>query len=77
MSIIMDKELLIRLPSTLYKRVKRACDSEYKSISAFVRELLLERLDDTLSTNEMKIIEKERTSFNKGKGTAWRKVKRG
>lgn len=77
MSILMDKELLIRLPSSLYKRVKRACDSEYKSISAFVRELLLERLEDTLTADEMKIIEKERASFSKGKGTAWRKIKRG
>lgn len=77
MSIRMDKELLIRLPSSLYKRVRLVCGAEYKSISSFVRELLLEKLDDTLGSEEMKIIEKERASFHKGKGTEWRKVKRG
>ncbi len=77
MSIRMNKELLIRMPPDLYRRVKKVCDSEYKSISAFVRELLLERLDDTLTAEEMKIIGKERAAFNKGKGTSWRKVKRG
>lgn len=77
MSVRMDKELLIRLPLVLYKRVKSVCDSEYKSVSAFIRELLLDRLDDTLTIKEMDMIEKERAAFNKGKGTAWRSLKRG
>jgi len=77
MSIRMDKELLIRMPSFLYNSVKNACGLEYKSMSAFVRELLLERLEDTLNSEEMKAIKKERASFKKGEGIHWRKVKRG
>lgn len=77
MSLIMNKELLIRLPASLYERTKRACAVEYKSVSAFVRELLLERLDDTLGVAEIKEVEKGRAAIRKGKGTSWRKIKRG
>lgn len=64
----MDKELLIRMPSSLYNRVKSECDLEYKSMSAFVRELLLEKLDDTLSSEEMREIKKGSASFKRAKG---------
>ena len=77
MALTMDKELLIRLPKPLYDRIKLACGIEYKSISAFVRELLLERLDDSFSAQEISEIEKGRAAFTKGKGVNWRKVKRG
>jgi len=77
MALVMNKELLIRLPAALYARTKRVCDVEYKSMSAFVRELLLERLDDTLSLTETNEIEKSRAAIRKGKGTSWRKIKRG
>ena len=77
MPINMDKELLIRLPSSLYKRVKLICGREYKSISALVRELLLEKVDEMLTAEEMLAIEKESILFSKDKGTDWKKVKRG
>ncbi|MCK4810579.1 MAG: hypothetical protein KAS99_06600 [Candidatus Omnitrophica bacterium] len=77
MSVTMDKELLIRLPSSLYKRVKAVCGKEYKSISALVRELLLEKVDESLSEKEMKLIAKQSEAFHKGEGTNWREIKRG
>jgi predicted DNA-binding protein len=73
----MNKELLIRLPSSLYTRVKAACDAEYKSISALVRELLLEKLDDSLTSEELAAIDKSRKQHLSGKSVNWRKVKRG
>jgi len=77
MALTMDKELLIRLPSALYDKIRLVCGREYKSMSAMVRELLMERLADTISRSEMNEIEKGRAAFRKGKGAAWRKIKRG
>jgi len=77
MSITMNKELLIRVPMSLYQRAKLLCEGEYKSISALVRELLLERLDDSLSHSEKESIKKSRRAFHAGKGTDWRSVKHG
>lgn len=77
MSITMDKELLIRIPSSLYVRVKRLSNREYKSISAMIRELLLERIEESMTEQELKLIEKESSDFHKGKGTDWRQAKRG
>ena len=53
MSIVMNKELLIRVPMSLYQKAKLLCEKEYKSLSALIRELLLERLNDTLMKSEM------------------------
>lgn len=77
MGLTMNKELLIRVPISLYERAKLLCEREYKSLSALVRELLLERLDDTLMKSEMSSIKKARRAFRAGKGTNWRNVKRG
>lgn len=77
MSITMDKELLIRIPSSLYVRVKKLSNREYKSISALIRELLLERIEESLTEQELRLVEKESHDFHKGEGTNWRQVKRG
>ena len=77
MSLTMNKELLIRVPISLYQRAKLLCEREYKSISALVRELLLEKLDDGIIKSEMTSIKKARRAFHAGKGTDWRKVRRG
>ena len=77
MSLTMNKELLIRVPMSLYQRAKLLCEREYKSMSALVRELLLERLDDSLTKSEITSIKKSRRAFHAVKGTDWRKVKRG
>lgn len=77
MSIIMNKELLVRVPSSLYNRVKHLCRDEYKSISALIRELLIEKLEESLHEDELAVVEKASKDFHKGKGVDWRKVKRG
>jgi len=73
----MDKQLMIRIPSPLYKKIRRISSREYKSMSALVRELLREKVEESLTKQEMMAIEKESKLFHKGKGTNWRKVKRG
>ena len=77
MSITMSKELLVRIPEPLYRRVKKVCADEYKSVSAFVRELLKERVDETLSCEDWDDINTARKEFKAGKSVSWRSIKRG
>ncbi|MBF0510720.1 MAG: ribbon-helix-helix protein, CopG family [Candidatus Omnitrophica bacterium] len=77
MSIIMSKELLIRIPEPLYRRVKKVCADEYKSMSAFVRELLKERVDEVLSSEDWDDINIARKEFKTKKSVSWRSIKRG
>ncbi len=76
MAIIMSKELLIRIPEPLYRRVKKVCAEEYKSMSAFVRELLKERVDEALSPEDREDISAARKDFKAGKSVPWRAIKR-
>ncbi|MBF0532850.1 MAG: ribbon-helix-helix protein, CopG family [Candidatus Omnitrophica bacterium] len=76
MAITMSKELLIRIPQPLYERVKEASDHEYKSMSAFIRELLKEKLDERLSLDDWEDIRGARQEFKKGKTVSWRTIKR-
>ena len=77
MANVMSKELLIRLPEPLYQRLKKMCASEYKSMAAFVRELLKERMEESLSMEDLKDIQSARSEFKEGKTVSWRSVKRG
>ena len=77
MGIAMNKEVLVRVPEGLYVKVKKLCGKEYKSISALIRELLLERINDSLTSKESAMLARSRQEFKEGKGVAWRKVKRG
>ncbi len=77
MAITMSKELLIRIPEPLYRRVKKVCAEEYKSMSAFVRDLLKERVDEILSSEDWEDIHGARKEFKAGKSVSWRSVKRG
>lgn len=71
---VMDKTILIHLPSELYESMKRIAAKKYKSLSSFVRESILEKIEEEFSSEELALIEKGRKSFHRGKGTNWRKV---
>ena len=77
MSVMMNKELLIRMPSSLYEETVKLCKKRYISISSFIRELLIDQMEGFLTPAEEKIIAKSERQYLKGKGTNWRKVKRG
>jgi len=77
MSVIMNKELLIRMPSSLYEETAKLCKKRYVSISSFVRELIVEQIESALTSAEQKIVAEGERQYLKGKGTNWRKVKRG
>jgi len=77
MAITMNKELLIRMPAPLYNKVKKVCGNRYKSLSAFVRDLLIEGLDDYLTEEERKKVVNGEKEYLQGKCTSWRAVKRG
>ena len=77
MGIAINKEFLIKVPEGLYAKVKKVCDKEYKSMATLIRELLLEKIHDSLSKEELAMLEKSRKDFKEGKGIVWRSVKRG
>ncbi len=77
MVIKMSKELLIRIPEKLYLRVKEVSGQEEKSMSAFIRETLKDRLDDMVSQEDWDDVYVARKEFRKGKTVSWRSVKRG
>ena len=77
MSVTMNKEFLIRMPSSLYKETVKLCKKRYISISSFIRGLIMEQIESTLTTEEEKFVAKGEREYIKGKGTNWRKIKRG
>ena len=77
MSVMMNKELLIRMPSSLYEETAKLCKKRYVSISSFIRQLIVEQIENSLSLEEQKIVADGERLYLKRKGTNWRKVKRG
>jgi len=77
MSITMNKELLVRMPSSLYEEIAKLCKKRYMSISSFIRELLIEQVEGSLTAEEGKIVAEGERQYLKGKGINWRKVRRG
>ncbi|MFH0762669.1 MAG: hypothetical protein V1925_02135 [Candidatus Omnitrophota bacterium] len=47
------------------------------SISSFIRELLIEQIENSLAPAEEKIVAEGERLYLKRKGANWRKVKRG
>ena len=77
MSALMNKELLIRMPSSLYEETVKLCKKKYMTISSFIRELIVEQIENSLTAEEEKIVAQGEKQYLKGKGINWRKVKRG
>ena len=77
MSVMMNKELLIRMPSSLYEETAKLCKKRYVSISSFIRQLILEQIESSLTPAEEKIVAAGEKLYLKRKGTNWRRVKRG
>ncbi len=77
MSVIMNKGLLIRMPSSLYEETVKLCKKRYVSISSFVRGLIAEQIESSFTPEEEKAIAAAERQYLKGKGVNWRKVRRG
>ncbi len=77
MSITMNKELLIRMPSSLYKETVKLCKKRYMTISSFIRGLIVEQIENSLSPGEEKIVAEGEKQYLKAKGVNWRRIKRG
>jgi len=73
----MNKELLIRMPSSLYNETIKLCKKRYMTMSSFIRELIVEQIESALTPAEEKIVAKGERQYLRGKGTNWRKIKRG
>lgn len=77
MPVMMNKELLIRMPSSLYNETVKLCKKRYMSISSFIRELIVEQIESSLTSQEEKVVAEGEKQYLKGKGVNWRKIKRG
>ena len=77
MAVALRKDIVIRLPLPLYQQAKRISDGEYKTFAGFIRELILEKVGDRLTSDEVAEGVKASHDFKAGKGVAWRKIKRG
>ena len=75
--MVMQKRILVNLPVELYDSIKRLAQREYRSISSLIRESILNRVEESFTSDELKIIEQGLKEFREGKGTNWRDVKRG
>ena len=77
MSVTMNKEILIRMPPPLYNQTIKLCKKRYMSVSSFIRELIIEQVESSLTAAEEKIVAEGERHYLKGKGANWRKIKRG
>ncbi len=66
MPITMNKELLIRMPSSLYEETAKLCKKRYISVSSFIRELIIEQIESSLTPEEEKIITDGERRYLKG-----------
>ena len=77
MGLALRKDIVVRLPMPLYHEAKKISDGEYKTFTGFIRELILEKVGDRLTSHEIAEGMKASQDFRAGKGVAWRKIKRG
>jgi hypothetical protein len=77
MGVALRKDIVVRLPMPLYQKAKKISDGEYKTFAGFIRELILEKVGDRLTSHEMAEGMKASHDFKAGKGVSWRKIKRG
>ena len=73
---VMDKRILISLPAKLYANIKKAASSHYQTVSGYIRESVVEKIQEELSPEEAAVIRASKNEIRRGKGTPWRKVRR-
>ena len=73
---IMDKRIVISLPARLYINIKKVASKHYQTVSGYIRESILEKIQDEFSPEEQAVIEDGRKELRNGKGTDWRKIRR-
>lgn len=74
---VMDKRIVISLPARLYSSLRKAAEIHYQTVSGFIRESILEKIEDELTPDEMNVVESGRKEIRRRKGMDWRKVRRG
>ena len=72
----MDKRIMVSLPSNLYQSIKGLASKEYRSVSSLIRESILEKIEDELSTKDWSAVEKGFKDIDSGKGVNWRALKK-
>lgn len=73
---IVDKRILVGFPDEVYAQVKEAAQSHYQSISGFIRDCVISRLEDEFSVEERAAIAQAFEESKKSEGVSWRSVQR-
>ena len=74
---VMAKRIVISLPARLYFSLRKAASVHYQTVSGFIRESIVEKIEDEFTPGEIKVIETGRKEMREEKGVEWRKARRG
>ncbi len=64
----------VKMPVKLARTLEVIAERQYKSVSTLIRELIVDYIEDELSLESWKIIERGRKDYREGKCTPWRDV---
>lgn len=67
----------VKMPVELARTLKGIAERQYKSVSTIIRELIVDYIEDELSLESWKIIERGRKEYREGKCAPWRDVLNG
>ncbi|MFH2138208.1 MAG: hypothetical protein ABII88_06820 [Candidatus Omnitrophota bacterium] len=73
---MMDKRVLVSMPGKLYSNLAKLAKKDYMSIAAYIRQAVVEKMEDEISPEEQKMIDEARDEYRNGKGVNWSKIKR-
>ncbi|MFH1540435.1 MAG: DUF6290 family protein [Elusimicrobiota bacterium] len=64
----------VKMPLKLASALEHIATEQYKSVSTFIREMIVDYIEDELSVGSWKLIEKGRKEYREGKCIPWREV---
>ncbi len=67
----------VKMPVKLASKLEDIAAEQYKTVSALIREMVIDYIEDELSIESWKLIEKGRKEYREGEYTPWREVVHG
>ncbi|OQA90969.1 MAG: hypothetical protein BWY26_01262 [Elusimicrobia bacterium ADurb.Bin231] len=71
------KLIEVEIPDKIARALEQIAEEQYKSISILVREMIVDYIEDELSIQSWKTIEKGRKEYREGEYTPWREALHG
>ncbi len=75
-----SKRVLVGLPDTLYNQTKQLAKANYKTMSAFIRDCIVEKINhdangESFSAQEMAQIQRGMEEASRSSGKSWRDMR--